>query len=120
MARTAGSETIKHFNSNALSAHSKKKNGDSVQPKRRLIIPGHLVPQIGTCRTDAPTTSWVAEQIAETITVSLNMFGETCYVSDDFLSGMPMDGSIHIRAHHVAYRQSEEFHNYDLANFVRH
>ena len=34
-----------------------KRNGDSVQPKSRLIILGHVEPQIGICRTDALTTS---------------------------------------------------------------
>ena len=67
-------------------------NEDSVQPESRVIIPGHLDPQIGTYRTDAPTTSWVAVQIAVTIAASLNMPGETVYLSVlPSLSGMPVE-----------------------------
>ena len=75
---------------------------DSVQPKGRLIIPGHLDPQIGTWRTDASTTSWVSVQIAVTISASLNISGETIDVSAALLSRMPIDRSTHISARHVA------------------
>ena len=75
-----------------------KRNGDSVQPKSRLTIPGHLDPHFRTNRPDAPRTSWVAVQTAVTIAVSLNMFWETLDVSAGFLSGMPIDRSSHIQA----------------------
>ena len=48
-----------------------KLNGNSVQPKCRLIFLGHLDRQLGTCRTDGPTTSWDAGQIG--VSVTLNM-----------------------------------------------
>ena len=50
-------------------ARHAKRNGDSVQPQSRLIIPGHLDPQIGTYRTDPPTTSLVAVQSVVAIAV---------------------------------------------------
>ena len=61
-----------------------KGNGDHVQPTRRLIIPGHLDSHIGTCRTDGPTTSSVAVQIAVTIAVKPSMSSETFEVSAAF------------------------------------
>ena len=39
------------------------------------MIPGHFDPHIGTYRSDAPTTSWVAAHVAV-----LGMSGETCDV----------------------------------------
>ena len=74
------------------------RNGDSVQPQSRLIIPGHLDPQIGTYRTDAPATSLVAVQSAVMFAVSLSLSSETCDVSPAFLSGMPIYGSSRVRA----------------------
>ena len=53
-------------NSNESHHHSTKavrtakQNGDVLQPKSRVSVRGDLDPQIGTYRTDAPTTSWVA------------------------------------------------------------
>ena len=42
-----------------------------------------------TYMTDAPTTSWVAVQVAVEIAVSLSMFDEVFDVHAAFLSGMP-------------------------------
>ena len=42
----------------------------------RLIILGHLDPQVETYRTDAPTTSWVAVQITVTIAGSMHVSNE--------------------------------------------
>ena len=70
---------------------SAKRNEDSLQPKSRWIIPGHLDPLIRKYRTDAPRTPWVAVQIAVTIAVRLNMSGETFHVSSAFQTGMLMD-----------------------------
>ena len=57
-----------------------KRNGDSLQPKSRLIIPGHL-----------DSHSWIAVQIGVKVAVSLSMFGETFYVSAAFSLGIPTD-----------------------------
>ena len=41
-----------------LYVRTANRNGDSLQPKSLLIIPGHLDPQFGTERTEGPTVSW--------------------------------------------------------------
>ena len=74
-----------------------KQNGDVMQSKSRIIFLGHLDPLIGTYRTDAPTTYCVKVQVAVALAVSLDMSGETLDVSAAFLSGMPIERSIHVR-----------------------
>ena len=71
---------------------------DSVQPKSRIIIPGHLGPQTKTNRKDA---SMVVVQIALAIAVSVYMGGETFDASAAFLSGLPRDRIVHVRAPQV-------------------
>ena len=69
-----------------------------MQPKSSITIPGHLDPQFGTYQTDAPTTSWVAVQVAVTLAASLGMFGETLDGSAASLSGMPLGSPIHVKS----------------------
>ena len=73
-----------------------KHNGEVIQPKSRTIILDRLDPQVGTYRTDAPSTSWVAVQIEACC--DLGMSGESFDVGAAFLSGTPLDKSVHVRA----------------------
>ena len=74
-----------------------KDNGEVIQPKSR--ISAHLDPQVGrTYRADAATTSWVATQVSVTLAASAGMSGETLDVSASFLSGMPLEKWILVRA----------------------
>ena len=73
-------------------------NGDGLEPKSRFISPAPLIPHIGTYRIDAPTTFWVAMQVAATISVSLKMSRVTIDVCPACLSEMLIGRSIHIRA----------------------
>ena len=75
-----------------------RQDGDSAQSKSGRIIPRHLNPQSGTYWTDALTTSWVAVLMEVTLAVRPSMPREAVDASAAFLSGMPLDRSIHIRA----------------------
>ena len=41
-----------------------------LKAKSRMVIPGHLDPHLGEYRSDAPTTAWVAVQMAKCIATS--------------------------------------------------
>ena len=77
---------------------NKAKGGAQLIAKSRLIIPGHLDPQLGTFRTDAPTTSSVAVHICVAIAAAKGWHGWTFDVSTAFLSGKETQRRVYIRA----------------------
>ena len=66
--------------------------------KSRMIVPGHLDPQIGLHRTDAPTTTCLAVFIISILAVSFGWWGEIFDVNGAFLSGKPMERECYVRA----------------------
>jgi len=66
--------------------------------KSRLVIPGHLDPQLGEFRTDSPTTSALAIAMCTSIAASLGWPGQTFDVATAFLSGEKTDRQVYIRA----------------------
>ena len=71
---------------------------DDIEAKSRLVIPGHLDPQIGLFRTDAPTTSPLAVMVCATIAIRLDCSFEVFDIMTAFLSGMRMDRELYVRA----------------------
>ena len=96
-----------------------KQNGDSVQPKSWLIIPGHLDPQFGTHENDAPTTSWVAVQMAVTIAVTLNVWVRLLISVLPSCQGYRQIRQFTSAPRHVAYRQWESVQQYEMASFSK-
>ena len=77
---------------------NRSKNPEVLEAKSRLIVPGHLDPQLGTFRTDSPTTSPLAISLCVTVAVSKKWEGVTFDVSTAFLSGQPTTRKVYIRA----------------------
>ena len=71
---------------------------DDIEAKSRLVIPGHLDPQIGLFRIDAPTTSPLAVMVCATIAISLDWSFEVFDIMTAFLSGMRMERELYVRA----------------------
>jgi hypothetical protein len=76
---------------------NKNKTG-GLDPKSRIVIPGHKDPELGQFRTDSPTTSALAVQVAAVIAVSNGWFGETFDVSTAFLSGKETNREVYVRS----------------------
>ena len=74
------------------------KKGEPWEPKSRLIIPGHLDPQLVSFRTDSPTTSPLAVNICAVVAVAKNWQGTTFDVSTAFLGGKETNWKVYIRA----------------------
>ena len=72
--------------------------GTDWKPKSRLVIPGHLDPQLGEFRTDSPTASALAISVCTAIAVSLGWQGQTFDVAIAFLSGEKTERQVYIRA----------------------
>ena len=70
----------------------------SLEAKSRIIIPGHLDPQLGSYRTDSPTTSWLAVLIMISVALCNGMMGSVFDVKTAFLSGLPLDREVYVRA----------------------
>ena len=68
-----------------------------LKAKSRLIVPGHLDPQLGSFRTDSPTTSPLAICLCVTVAVSRRWIGTTFDVSAAFLSGKATERKVYIR-----------------------
>ena len=60
----------------------------SLEAKSRIIIPGHLDPQLGSYRTDSPTTSWLAVLTMISVALCNGMMGSVFDVKTAFLSGL--------------------------------
>ena len=70
----------------------------SLEAKSRIIIPGHLDPQLGSYRTDSPTTSWLAVLTMISVALCNGMMGSVFDVKTAFLSGSPLDREVYVRA----------------------
>ena len=71
---------------------------NDIEAKPCLVIPGHLDPQIGLFRIDAPTTSPLALMVCPTAAMSLDWSFEVFDIMTAFLSGMRMDRELYVRA----------------------
>ena len=69
-----------------------------LKAKSRMVIPGHLDPHLGDYRSDAPTTAWVAVQMAKCIAASRRWKASCFDVSTAFLSGKEVQREVYIRA----------------------
>ena len=66
-------------------------------PKSRIVLPGHLDPDVGEIRTDSPTTQATAVRMAMVLCVSKRW---SCYlfdVSTAFLSGKSVGRELYVR-----------------------
>ena len=77
---------------------NKAPNPRDLKAKSRLIVPGHLDPQLGSFRTDSPTTSPLAICLCVTVAVAKKWIGTTFDVSTAFLSGNATQRKVYIRA----------------------
>ena len=66
--------------------------------KSRLVVPGHLDPEIGSFRTDAPTTNGVATKIAKSIAAMRGWSIWSFDVTTAFLSGEATSRQIFVKA----------------------
>ena len=62
------------------------------------MIPGHRDPQIVLYRTDTPTTSGLAVLVTVAVAVCYDWIGELFDVGTAFLSGLPIDRELYVRA----------------------
>ena len=69
-----------------------------LRAKSRMVIPGHLDPHLGEYRSDAPTTAWVAVQMAKCIASNRRWNASSFDVSTAFLSGKEVKREVYIRA----------------------
>ena len=69
-----------------------------LRAKSRMVIPGHLDPHLGEYRSDAPTTAWVAVQMAKCIATNRGWMASSFDVSTAFLSGKEVKREVYIRA----------------------
>ena len=66
--------------------------------KSRLVVPGHLDPNLGTFRTDAPTTSLMATRLAKGVAAGRGWDAWSFDITTAFLSGDPTEREIYVRA----------------------
>ena len=66
--------------------------------KSRLIIPGHLDPEIGTYRTDSPTAATMTTRLLKLVASSRKYKVYSFDVSTAFLSGKATEREIYVRA----------------------
>ena len=66
--------------------------------KSRLIIPGHLDPEIGSYRTDSPAANAMTTWLVKTVCASRNWGAYAFDVSTAFLSGKETQREIYVRA----------------------
>ena len=66
--------------------------------KSRLIIPGHLDPEIGTYRTDSPTAASMTTRLVKQLAASRGYDIYSFDVTTAFLSGKATDREIYVRA----------------------
>eukprot|EP00971_Amphidinium_carterae_P336165 6472371-Amphidinium_carterae.1 len=77
---------------------NKGKTPDDLQPKSRLILPGHQDPGLGQTRTDAPTTPGIAVNMLLSISAMRGWDIKSFDVSTAFLSGGPAKRKLYCRA----------------------
>eukprot|EP00435_Cladocopium_sp_Y103_P057834 s201_g20.t1 len=66
--------------------------------KSRLIVPGHLDPQLGEFRTDSPTCPQASVRAAKSVAASRGWGGTIFDVTTAFLSGKHLQRQVYIRA----------------------
>ena len=77
---------------------NKKPPGESgLAAKSRIVLPGHLDPDIGSVRTDAPTTQMSAVRLAITLGLRMGWTFLLFDVSTAFLSGKAVDRDLYVR-----------------------
>ena len=77
------------------------KTGNLLLPmiaKSRLVIPGHLDPQLGSFRSDSPTVSLQGVRLAKTLAQHRKWQCESFDVTTAFLSGEATTRKIHVKA----------------------
>ena len=77
------------------------KSGNLMLPlvaKSRLVIPGHLDPQLGSFRSDSPTVALQSVRIAKALAQHRGWECDSFDVTTAFLSGEKTSRSIHVRA----------------------
>lgn len=77
------------------------KSGNLMLPliaKSRLVIPGHLDPQLGSFRSDSPTACIQAVRLAKAYAQTMEWSMDSFDVTTAFLSGEATDRKIHVRA----------------------
>ena len=77
---------------------NKAEDPSEVEAKSRLVDPGHLDPQLGLYRTDAPTTTGLAVFLCALIAVCLSLDGWVFDVRTAFLSGGKIEREAYVRA----------------------
>ena len=77
---------------------NKKPAGEpGLTPKSRIVLPGHLDPDMGMIRTDAPTTQMSAVRLAISLGLQLDWSFLLFDVSTAFLSGKAVDRDLYVR-----------------------
>lgn len=77
------------------------KSGNLMLPlvaKSRLVIPGHLDPQLGSFRSDSPTVALQSVRIAKALAQHRGWECDSFDVTTAFLSGEKTSRNIHVRA----------------------
>ena len=77
------------------------KSGNLMLPlvaKSRLVIPGHLDPQLGSFRSDSPTVALQSVRIAKALAQHRGWACDSFDVTTAFLSGEKTSRNIHVRA----------------------
>ena len=69
-----------------------------LQAKSRMVIPGHLDPDLGTYRSDAPTCPWVIVQMAKSICALKGWKATIFDITTAFLSGKEVERIVYMRA----------------------
>ena len=68
-----------------------------LQPKSRIVLPGHMDPDVGEVRTDSPTTQATAVRMAMSLCVSRQWMCYLFDVSTAFLSGKEVGRELYVR-----------------------
>ncbi|CAE7449079.1 TY1B-PR1 [Symbiodinium sp. CCMP2592] len=68
-----------------------------LQPKSRIVLPGHMDPDVGEVRTDSPTTQATAVRMAMTLCVTRRWLCYLFDVSTAFLSGKEVGRELYVR-----------------------
>ncbi|CAE7228738.1 RE1, partial [Symbiodinium sp. CCMP2456] len=77
---------------------NKSKPGDpNLNAKSRIVIPGHVDPDLGALRTDSPTTTSTAVRLALTLCASRRWQAWLFDVSTAFLSGKQVGRDLYVR-----------------------
>lgn len=77
---------------------NKSKDPNTLEPKSRLVVPGHLDPGLGEFRTDSPTTTPTAVRMIKSICVTLRWTAWVFDVATAFLSGKETSRMVYARA----------------------